>query len=155
VLAVYKEKNEHKLSMRGHVEAESGKLGKWVLSQNQIVNYGNLNKQSGEREKSFCMQVNDGSTVNDNALAIGAVTEANWDSAAFVVKHTGEVICKNIKADGGNIGGMDIGDGLLGDGIKIYTNKDSREKILSVGVDGPVDREYVTGWTASGTSTKG
>ena len=118
----------------GTVIANDGQIGNWILEENKLYNYNgtpNKKEENGEiwyetpfangddvidhwttklekagYKNSFGMQVKKGSTVN--AIAVGTLTPSDWSYADFIVKHTGEVICKNIKASGGEIAGFYI-----------------------------------------------
>ena len=127
-------------NISGIINANSGKIGSWSLSTNQLTNYGDATSDpsgnylyldpNGEgtdqlkyaaRPNSFCMQTRwvtaSGST--QYSIAIGTVNQNSWASADFKVKHTGEVECKNLIATGGKIGDWTIGEQEI-DGRGIY-----------------------------------
>ena len=122
-----------------NMEATGGLIGGWELSEHGLTNYGTERKDGNTTyyDKSFCMQEAHGSTVN--AIAIGTVTKETWNGADFVVKHTGEVVCKNIDAQGGKIGDLILSNGDLYD--EFVERVTANEAFPTIGANSAVRRE--------------
>lgn len=95
------------------------KIAGWNISQYALTNFGTSNTE-GKNDNSFCMQIKPKDTDSEetNALAIGTVSEGDWDSANFIVRHDGTMFSKQ-----GRIGAWTINQSAL---IGQYQEIDSK-----------------------------
>jgi hypothetical protein len=119
VLAVYNDNGTHKLSMKGHVEAESGKIGDWEIGEVNPDKSGKVGffKKDTSINKGYCtgmVPYGDGGNVNIwagasynnqamtpweiyNALDASSLDTNTWSNyVPFYVTGNGEVHCSNI-----------------------------------------------------------
>ena len=151
----FKVDSDGNVQVKGHIDAPSGSIGGWEITDHGIIN---TNDEDG-LTSGFEVAHSD----NPNALAVGSTKRDEWSDAPFRVTHKGKLfatdcdISGRVEADDGEIGGWYIGPtSLTTSGIGLYSSNSANNYRIQTDMKyEDIDVDYFDTWYEDNDYTVG